>query len=147
MKVQLKNISIKWQLMAICICLVVLPVSTIGILSYKTVRQDTFNQIEQRLQQQSLQVKLLAESTYSATEANLRNSNEQARRIIGSQADALTRFLASWKGSEEALKDTLASINVGQTGYIWVLDYQGNMVVSQGRRSDGQNFWNATDAQ
>ena len=147
MKVQLKNISIKWQLMTMCVLLVAVPVSTFGILSYKAVRRDTFQQIEQRLQQQSQQVKLLVESAHSEIEANLKNSDAQARKIIGSQAEALSRFLASWKGSDEALKDTLASIKVGQTGYIWVVDYQGNLVVSQDRKTDGQSIWNATDAQ
>ena len=89
MNFQLKNISIKWQLMTICILLVALPVSIFGLLSYSAVRKDTFNQIEQRLQQQALQVGLLVKNAYTEIQADQRSSNEQARKIVGSQADAV----------------------------------------------------------
>lgn len=146
MKFELKNISIKWQLMATCILLVTVPVVILGILSYRTTRIETYDQIEVRLQQQALQVKLLANSVYSEIQANLRSSEEEARKIVGSQADALVQFLAAWQGSEEELKDTIASIKVGSTGYIWILDYEGNLILSQGRNSDGKNIWDSRDA-
>ena len=60
MRIQLKNISIKWQLMVICTLLVAIPVITLGLLSYRNIRTETFAQIEERLQQQAVQTGLLA---------------------------------------------------------------------------------------
>lgn len=145
MKIQLKNISIKWQLMAICILLVSVPVVTLGFLSYQNTRTETFNQIEQRLQQQALQIKLLVESVHLEIQANRQNSNELAEKIVGSQAEAFSRFLVSWKGSNKELDDVIASIKVGKTGYVWVADYTGNMIVTKDRQTDGGNLWNSQD--
>ncbi len=146
MKWQMKDISITWQLMTICTLLVAIPVSFFGFLSYRTIRTETFGQIEQRLQQQALQVNLLVESAYEEIETNRKDSDILARKIVGSQADAVKRLMTDWRGSEEQLKNLIASINVGKTGYIWVLDYDGNYIVSQGRQSDGKNVWDVRDA-
>ncbi len=147
MLIQLKNISIKWQLMAICTFLVALPVVTLGVLSYRNIRSETLGQIEQRLQQQAIQIKMLVDSVNSEIQANQVYSNEQGKKIVGSQAGALASFLASWNDSDNELKDTVASIKVGKTGYVFILDYEGNYVVSQAREMDGRNVWNSQNAE
>ncbi len=47
---------------------------------------------------------------------------------------------------QEDLKDTVASQIIGKTGYIFVLDSLGNYVVSKNRERDGENIWDAKDA-
>jgi X-X-X-Leu-X-X-Gly heptad repeat protein len=44
------------------------------------------------------------------------------------------------------LKDELASRVIGKTGYIYILDEEGNYVLSASRQRDGENIWSATDA-
>ncbi len=46
----------------------------------------------------------------------------------------------------EALKDDIAAMVVGKTGYVYVLDSKGNYVVSAGRKRDGERIWDAKDA-
>ena len=146
MKIQAKNISIKWQLMAICILLVTVPVLTLGVLSYKNTEKETFNQIEQRLEQQALQVKMLVENTHKEIQDNKASSDLLAKDIVGSQAEALSKFLSAWEGPVKELNDVIASIKVGETGYIWVLDYEGKLLVSNDKQNIGNNLWNMKDA-
>ena len=143
---KINNISIRWQLMAICILLVAVPVIVLGIMSYQNVRQETFSQIEERLQEQALQLKLLVRGTYEEIQTQEKNMREIARQIVSAQAESVSRFVDGWSGDEEALKKSIAAIKVGSTGYIWVLDYKGNYVVSQFRERDGENVFDARDA-
>lgn len=46
----------------------------------------------------------------------------------------------------ESLKEILADFIVGSTGYVYVLDYEGNYVVSKDRKRDGENINRAQDA-
>jgi methyl-accepting chemotaxis protein-2 (aspartate sensor receptor) len=42
--------------------------------------------------------------------------------------------------------DDLAGITVGKTGYLFIVDDKGSYVLSAGRKRDGENLWEATDA-
>ncbi|MFO7608354.1 MAG: Cache 3/Cache 2 fusion domain-containing protein [Candidatus Krumholzibacteriia bacterium] len=48
--------------------------------------------------------------------------------------------------SAQALRQAVMDIEVGQTGYVYVLDTKGNYLVSAGGKRDGENIWNAKDA-
>lgn len=62
-----KNVSIKWQLLLICVLLVSVPVITLGVLAYNTSKTGTFNQIEQELKQF---VKALRDETLTIIQLN-----------------------------------------------------------------------------
>jgi signal transduction histidine kinase len=58
---------------------------------------------------------------------------------------------ASQKGltAEEGyalLRQQIMDIKVGETGYVYVVDSQGNYVISAGGKRDGENIWGAQDA-
>ncbi len=143
---KLGDISIKWQLMAICIALVVVPVALLGYISYATTQTSTYQQIENRLQQQATELELFVKSIYDEIQLNNQSAQNQARAIVSSEAEAVYKFINSWQGDNETLKNAIASIKVGQTGYVYVLDYAGNYVVSLNRARDGENIYGATDA-
>jgi methyl-accepting chemotaxis protein len=142
----MKDISIKWQLLAICIFLVSVPVMTLGIMSYRNTRAETYNQIESRLKQQALQVKLLVKNTFQEITDNSKKADEIARKTVYAQAEALSRFLVTWDGPVNKLDMIISSIKVGETGYIWVMDYTGNMIVNRDNEKIGKNFLDAKDA-
>ncbi len=147
MAIKMKNISIRWQLMAICVVLVAVPVITLGFLSYGSARTETFTQIEERLQQQAAQIGMLINEVYREIQANKKGHYKQAKQIVNAQAESVYNFINEWTGSKEALKDVIASIRVGETGYIFVLDYAGNYIASKNRQRDGENIWNAKDSE
>ncbi|QTA79770.1 Double Cache 2 domain-containing protein [Desulfonema limicola] len=115
-------------------------------MSYKFVKNETFDQIEERLQQQTLLLKSMIENAYSEIQITKNNSIYQARQIVDGESEAVYKFIDSWKGDIEELKDIIASIKVGKTGYIWILDYKGIYIVSKDRQRDGENIWNTKDA-
>jgi methyl-accepting chemotaxis protein len=47
----------------------------------------------------------------------------------------------------ESLRQTILNIVVGKTGYVWVLDSEGNYVISQRGQRDGENIFNSRDEQ
>ncbi len=48
--------------------------------------------------------------------------------------------------SATALRQSIMDVKVGQTGYVYVLDGKGNYVVSKDGKRDGENLWEAKDA-
>lgn len=46
----------------------------------------------------------------------------------------------------ESLRKGILNSVVGKTGYIYVLDREGNYVISKGGLRDGENIWNAKDS-
>ena len=66
------RMSIKWQLMAICVFLVVVPVVVLGLLSYRSVSQETMKEIEESLGQQSLDWQIISEFSMEMKGYNLR---------------------------------------------------------------------------
>jgi len=47
---------------------------------------------------------------------------------------------------QEILKDNLSRLQVGKTGYAYILNEKGDYVLSLGRKRDGENIFNAKDA-
>jgi methyl-accepting chemotaxis protein len=45
----------------------------------------------------------------------------------------------------KSLRQTILDIVVGKTGYVWVLDSEGNYVISQRGQRDGENIFNSRD--
>ena len=48
--------------------------------------------------------------------------------------------------SATALRQSIMDIQVGQSGYVYVLDTKGNYVISKDGKRDGENIYNAKDA-
>ncbi|MBD3221969.1 methyl-accepting chemotaxis protein [bacterium] len=48
--------------------------------------------------------------------------------------------------SVTALRESIMETEVGETGYVYVLDSEGNYVISAGGTRDGENIWNAKDS-
>ncbi|MFP4455197.1 MAG: methyl-accepting chemotaxis protein [Desulfonatronovibrio sp.] len=48
--------------------------------------------------------------------------------------------------SAKSLRRQIMDITVGETGYAYVLDSEGNYVISQNGKRDGENIWEAKDA-
>ncbi|MCW4035318.1 MAG: Cache 3/Cache 2 fusion domain-containing protein [Candidatus Bathyarchaeota archaeon] len=140
------DISIKWQFLAVCVILVTVPVLGLTVITNDSVQNETLSQIENNLQNQALDLQMLVESTHSEIQANEEYTDEQAKAITSSQTEAIYKFITSYQGDEEALKSTIASIDVGETGYVFVIDYSGTYIVSKDRQRDGENIYSETDS-
>jgi len=48
--------------------------------------------------------------------------------------------------SVASLRQSIMAVEVGKTGYVYILDSKGNYVISQGGKRDGENIYEAKDA-
>ncbi|MFP4112041.1 MAG: methyl-accepting chemotaxis protein [Candidatus Woesearchaeota archaeon] len=124
----LKDISIKWQLLVMCVILVTIPVVTLGLLSYNASHEVIFEEIEQRLSQQAIELAFFAESVHTQIVANEEAIEDQVHASTRSQAEAVYHFIETFPNQEEHLKEAIGNIKVGETGYIYIVDYDGNML-------------------
>lgn len=141
-----KGISIRWQLMIISILLVSVPVITLGFISYQTSKTQTLMEIEDSLVAQMMAFEEYVEATQSSVETREESIYHQAESVVEAQAKSIFEFINSYTGTEEDLKNIISRIPVGQTGYIYALDYNGNYVISKDRSRDGDNILGAKDA-
>lgn len=67
----LNRISTKWQLMIACSLLLIIPVSIIGYIGYKSTKTSLYEQIENSLQKQALTLQKGIKNTYAITQEKI----------------------------------------------------------------------------
>jgi methyl-accepting chemotaxis protein len=77
-----RDISVKWQLLMICILLVSVPVVFLGVLSYNTAKTTTYTQIEDMLQDQALIIAKDVQNIYDVAQEKVTSDLNVARGII-----------------------------------------------------------------
>lgn len=147
--------SIKLQIMTISIILIVLPVVSVGFLSYTSVQKTTIEAIEENLGKQSISWQNIASSYVMQIENILEREDELIRQQVAAISLDVKKMLemtVEQYGPNPPpdiignLYDKIASIQVGQTGYVYIIDKDGNYVVSKDRQRDGDNIWSAQDS-
>ena len=140
------NFTIKKQIYVNSFLLIVIPLLILAIFNYQILNSGTTKQIEDRLTEQALQIKMLVSTTYNEIKSMEREIDIQAKNIVKVQAEAISKFTDKFPGTDEELKEIISNIKVGKTGYIWVTDYEGNYIISLGRKRDGESIFNAKDS-
>ncbi|MCP4020700.1 MAG: hypothetical protein GY729_02560 [Desulfobacteraceae bacterium] len=127
------------------VLLSVIPVVVLGTSIYFFARNSIFELTQEKL---SLQVQTFRDDIaqrLSQTNKTQNKARENARTILEQQAVLVHETCRQWSGSEEALKDWIARIQVDTTGYVYVLNYDGRYVVSKNRSADGKDISQLTD--
>ena len=124
----LDDISIKWQLLALCVLLVLVPAVVLGYLSYAEVKKTTIAQVEDGLREN---VEIMHDDIEATVERALEEENVSA-------AEAGAYLLP--------MLDNYAEISIGKTGYLYVLDAHGTYVLSLDRKRDGENIIDTKDS-
>jgi len=65
---------------------------------------------------------------------------DQNKKVVG------MLYVGVPQESVTALRASITAAKVGKTGYVYVLDSKGNYVISLGGKRDGENLWEAKDA-
>ena len=140
-----KNMRIKTKLTLIVVISIILSLSISGVLIYNRIYTSTKLSIKENLLLQAKNWTNLRISNNKRI-ANMRlNAEVNSKLIVSAQANVITKLIEVQKNKNK-LKDLLSQIKVGSTGYVFVLDYEGNYLVSKNRKSDGKNIWNAKDS-
>ncbi|MCK4997302.1 cache domain-containing protein [Candidatus Pacearchaeota archaeon] len=145
---------IKQKLIIASLALTIIPLLVLGIFSFNLVSSSVDGNVEEKLIDQSKSWKLLVESYNSEIEAQEIAARQTANDIVTAQAKATYELIEKslddggrvLSSSESA--DVLTRMShhtVGETGYIWVLDYEGNYILSLDQLRDGDNIWMAKD--
>ena len=147
--------SIKWRLMLISIILVVLPVVSVGLLNYMSIEKTSIQTIGENLGNQSLNWQTIVTSYARRINSTLEREDELIRQQVAAISLNVKKMLEMTverygpNPPEDVIRllyDKIASIQVGQTGYVYLIDEVGNYVVSKGRQRDAENIWNAQDS-
>ena len=113
------------RLITLSILLVVVPVLILGIVGYNAAKKAVYLGIEDQLQEEANDWKLLAQSY----EKTIVAQGEQVR-----------------EETIESVKNLMAEQVIGKSGYIWVTDSNGVYVVSKNRLRDGEDINQSEDA-
>lgn len=141
-----KHWKIGTKILSMFIILIVSSLWIQGALTYRTVRRSLLDRVEDQLRLQALDWLEVVKATYSQIKSSEDNINKVARSITSAQAEAVYRLIEGYNQPDlEPLKNTLASISVGKTGYVFVFDYNGNYIVSKNRENEGENLWDRKD--
>jgi len=65
---------------------------------------------------------------------------DESKKVIGAL------YFGIPQESVASLRKAIMDVQVGKTGYIFVLDSKGNYVISKDGKRDGENIWDAKDA-
>ncbi len=95
----------------------------------------------------------LALSEYLKEIDNLKLKESQAvgelDEVVATRGNGLERTFLELSGelSDERLKEVLSSTVIGKTGYVYIIDYKGNYILSKDRKRDGENIWYVEDSE
>ena len=89
----MRNISIKWQLIIICVLLVAIPVIILGILSFNTSKEAILDNVEETLRVQCVDWSIISQSYYDLIEENKRAARDTTKGIITSQASGVLQLI------------------------------------------------------
>jgi len=153
---KLSGISIKWQLLIICLILVSAPTITMGLLSYHIFKIETYKTIKEKLSTIANDWKITSQVYMEEMDRILRREDALVQQRLIFTSISVRRMLEHAylehglnppKQIMEDIFDQIAKIKIGRSGFIFVLDSKGNYLVSHNREKDGQNLWELKDAQ
>ncbi len=137
------------------IVLIVVASLLIGAGGYKFIMKDGSKGLNQRLQNQAYDWRLIVSAYDELINIQEDTAMQTAEDIVTAQAgvtyELIQKSLEDNYGrlpttEKEDILNRLSRHTVGETGYVWILDYEGNYVLSKDRERDGENIWEVKDS-
>lgn len=147
--------SINLKLTAFVVAMIVIPAAILGYVGYKASEKAIYAGVNDRLRDQANDWRLIGQTYEQEIQAQQARVRSSAQNIVTAQAKATYEIISlesketGGKLTPEIKEEVLSRLNrntVGKTGYIWILDYKGNYILSKGRQRDGENIWETKDA-
>ncbi|MBF0386563.1 MAG: cache domain-containing protein [Candidatus Omnitrophica bacterium] len=136
-------LSIKWKFLMVGIVLVFLPTFILGLVIYRTYRQEAADTIRRDLRLIAAGWYTAADIYYQEVQRILKREEYLVEKRLGSIALDVKKMVAleaaaHSSASEARLLDQVSRIKVGRSGYVFIIDGQDRFVLSGGRKDDGQ---------
>jgi methyl-accepting chemotaxis protein len=125
--------------------MIVIPLIIVGLTFYNSSKKEIKGLIKTQLINDANKWLLISNNNEKQIEMQTNIAIKAAKKMVTAQANVVYELIRAIN-NPYILKDKFSKIKVGETGYIWVVDYQGNYLVSKNRASDGKNIWNARDS-
>ncbi len=125
--------------------MIVISLVIVGITFYNSSKKVIEGLIKKQLISDANKWLMISNNNEKQIELQVQVATKAAKNMVTAQADVVYELIKSIN-NPYILKDKLSKIKVGETGYIWVVDYKGNYLVSKNRASDGKCIWNARDS-
>ena len=140
-------LSLRKKIIISCIVLALVPLLVLGAFTYQYASEGVYAEVKDKLSTQVTFYRDLLSQNIKDAEESSKTAEDNAKMIVAQQSELLIKMIQRLNKKDiEKLKDELAKFKVGKTGYIAVLDYEGNYIVSKDRKADGVNIRNAKDA-
>lgn len=85
---KLPTITLKWQLIGMCIALVAIPVIALGVLSYRTSKQEVHSLIEEKLREQVLMMSSHLKTAIDLTQERVNYNLKVAHEVLHASGQA-----------------------------------------------------------
>ncbi len=127
----------------------------LSVVSYNSVNAAVNRTIQQRLMAQAKDWRIIVDAYDKNIKAYEENAQIQAKQITTVQVEMVYELIDTAlldnggvlpDNIEEDLLNRLSRHKVGETGYAFVIDYEGNYILSKDRARDGENIWDVRDA-
>jgi hypothetical protein len=93
--------SIRWQLLIVIIILVTIPVIVLGMLAYKTSKEEIYNSVEEKLSEQSLMIKDYIRTSMEITQEKVNSDLKVADDIIHTHQEQMLILGEVWSNDEK----------------------------------------------
>ncbi len=125
------GLPLRIHLMIIAIVAFIFPVLIAGTVLYVQIAQQLDRNIEQNLTEQAELITLMVKQDYF-----------EAQNKATGASNGKEYYYQIYKSN---LMDYFQKVDIGINGYVFILDSNGNYVLSQDRRRDGENIMDAQD--
>lgn len=149
------RLGINPKLTIMTIILILIPCIVLATVGYHAAEEAVYNGVDDELMGRADDWRLLSESYQNEILAQESAAKEMAKSIVTAQAKATYELIQKelddnngklTAAQKEDILDRIAGHTVGKTGYVWIIDYEGNYVLSKSRLRDGENIWEAKDS-
>jgi PAS domain S-box-containing protein len=154
------EVGIRGQLMLILTSVILISGSIVAATSYYNARNLAYEKIKDHIETRAEDWKRIVDSYVEEME----HIRELEDGMIKERLSVMSTTILSWMESEdnqnggpgstidwqrEILYNKTAEIELGETGYVWIIggegDDRGHYIVSDDRNRDGEDLWNVTD--
>lgn len=143
---KLKFLNIKSQLLIISFLIVTVPVTILGVLSYVTIKTEIYMNVEKELRTIAKDWHIITK-TYILEEERILKREEflvqKKLEVIAQNVRTLLDLAADENNIVKRAKiiEKISEIQIGRSGYVFVLDQNDNYITTHEQALNGKNFF------
>ncbi|HBG61157.1 MAG: hypothetical protein A2243_07385 [Omnitrophica WOR_2 bacterium RIFOXYA2_FULL_38_17] len=144
-----KYFSIKWKLLLVSVFLVTVPTISLGVLSYKTLREEAYKNVKEDLAIIVKNWQITTKSYIDQMDRVLRREEVLVEKSLGFVSLDAKKMIALVKNSSDeiwskeeidVLFDIISDIRISRSGYVFVVGENGKYFIDKKKDNTGKDF-------